>query len=213
MVKSQTSSMLLKSNLESLIPEQDQISEERKAQLIELADIITEQIADEETAKVNFICTHNSRRSQLSELWFRTAAEYYELTKVQSFSGGTESTAFNNRMVDALQRFGFVIKQIEQADNPIYQCLSLKGDQNEQKMFSKKYRDASNPQQDFIAVMVCGDADKNCPVVLGATTRYSLPYIDPKRSDNTPKERVTYDAKVREIGREILFMVSYIKEL
>jgi arsenate reductase len=36
--------------------------------------------------------------------------------------------------------------------------------------------------------MTCSEADKNCPIVLGALDRISLPYNDPKEADGTPEE-------------------------
>ncbi len=198
---------LLKSNLEALLLEEDAIADDRKAQLSELGKIIATNRGEDELVHVVFICTHNSRRSQLSELWLDIAANHFQIPGIRAYSGGTEATAFNQRMVAAVKRFGFPLVEIKDGDNPIYQSkISM-----EKEMFSKKYDDPANPKRDFIAVMVCSDADRNCPVVPGAQVRYSLPYVDPKKSDDTPAESETYDAKVKEIGREILFMMREVK--
>ncbi len=191
----------------------NQIPEERKTLLKELGDEVHLAMTNSDTVKITFICTHNSRRSQLSELWMRVAAHHYNLQGINTYSGGTESTAFNHRMVAALNRFGFEITQLDLSSNPKY-SIGMPGDvQWNQVMYSKKYSDPYNPIINFIAVMVCGHADRNCPFVPGASARIALPYLDPKEYDDTAEEAKAYDDKVMEIGREILFLAKYIKEL
>ena len=48
-------------------------------------------------------------------------------------------------------------------------------------------------------------ADQDCPFIPGAAFRLSLSYEDPKLSDGTPQEAQVYDAKVVEIGTELLY--------
>ena len=38
-------------------------------------------------SKLNFICTHNSRRSQLCQIWSETIFNYYGFDRIHSFSG------------------------------------------------------------------------------------------------------------------------------
>jgi len=56
------------------------ISDERKALLITIAektnDVLLHTNLD---IHLNFICTHNSRRSQLTQVWAYYAATYFEL--------------------------------------------------------------------------------------------------------------------------------------
>ena len=160
-------------------------------------------------ADVICICTHNSRRSQLAEIWLKVISVHYDLPNLYSYSGGTEATSFNFRMLNALVTFGFDLLKYEDGDNPKYIGLAdYLG--YEQSMFSKKYNHEYNPQSDYTAVMVCDHADENCPVVIGAKNRFSLPYIDPKASDNTPKQNSTYKATVLEIGREMFYLGSKV---
>ena len=197
--------------INSLKTEFDQISEDRKSELRTLGGMITSQIKEHGTAKVTFVCTHNSRRSTLSEIWLRLAAAHYEMRTITSFSGGTESTAFNHRMVAAVKAAGIGLTTVkEDKVNPTYK-LNLDTSAGDQGlMFSKKYDHEYNPSENFIAVMVCDHADHNCPIVSGASYRMPLTYLDPKASDDTPQEAQAYGDKVREIGREILYMVDYI---
>jgi len=192
-----------------LIRQFGDIPNERAEKLNQIAQTLLDKRRDGRALDLIFICTHNSRRSQLAELWMRVATQYYGHTNIACFSGGTESTAFNHRMVAALSRAGFELNKISEGDNPRYQAkLDTYG--TSQEMFSKKYSDDFNPQEGFIAFMVCGHADANCPVVTGADERISLPYIDPKAHDDCDKETKAYDAKVLEIGREMLYLASKI---
>lgn len=195
------------SKIETVINQEALILPARKAELEALARTIQRQLQEMDFSKVIYVCTHNSRRSQLAQVWLAVAANYYKLQKIESFSGGTETTAFNHRMVAALRRYGFDLQALEDTDNPRY-LLPDFGKEN--LLFSKKYDDSYNPQQDFIAVMVCGQADEDCPFVPGAYARVALPYEDPKVSDDTPEEANSYDAKVEEIGREVCYMVRQL---
>ena len=186
------------------------IPAERKQQLNELRDYVASKVASGETPKLIVICTHNSRRSHLGQLWLAVGADYYGLLAMETFSGGTEATAFNIRAVNALQQIGFQIAtQDETATNPIYEIVWKEG-MEPYHAFSKKYDDAPNPQAEFAAIMVCTSADEGCPIVAGSDFRLSLPYEDPKNFDDTELEAAKYDERARQIGREILFAFSQI---
>ena len=206
----QSISPFLKDQIVALEKEQVLITESRKTELQELARIISDHQESTGHTEVTFVCTHNSRRSQLSELWLRAGASYYKIKGIRTYSGGTAATAFNPRMVDAVVRFGFYLHKSGDSVNPRYIAKLGPSDKNE--MFSKKYDDPFNPNSDFVAVMVCSQADKDCPFVPGAFARVALPYEDPKAYDNTPEEKQAYDDKVREIGREILYLARMIKQ-
>ena len=60
--------------------------------------------------------------------------------------------------------------------------------------------------------MVCSDADGNCPLVRGCTSRVSLPYEDPKSSDNTDSETAVYDMKCLEIGSEQFALLRLVNQ-
>lgn len=187
----------------------DQIPDERKKDLTKLALWIRTQIASNETPKLVFICTHNSRRSHISQLWSQTAASIYGVPGVETYSGGTEATAFNPRAVASMQRVGFAIEKKTDGDNPVY-VARYSPDGPEMEAFSKVYSDAPNPKSGFAAVMTCGQADKSCPSVAGAAFRVAIPYEDPKAFDGTPKESAAYDERVAQISRELLFLFSKV---
>jgi len=162
---------------------------ERHQILNNVAAAITESIAQFGEARLNFICTHNSRRSQFSQVWGHFLAQEHDLP-ITSYSGGVEVTACNERTVASLNRMGMVIDS-EGIDNPKY-SVSWKGFKSA-SLFSKVFDDVANPQQNSIALMTCDHADENCPFIPAAWKRLPLRYEDPKRYDDTERESDAYD--------------------
>lgn len=191
---------------ERVVPAMAAIPTERKESLDLIAAFVKERETAGTTADLTFICTHNSRRSHLSQLWAATAAWHFALDHVRTFSGGTEATAFNPRAVAAVERVGFHVVKPE-GKNPVYE-VSFTSDRNAESCWSKKYDDAANPQKDFCAVMTCSEADKNCPIVFGALDRISLPYNDPKEADGTPEEAARYDERCLQIAAELWYVMQ-----
>lgn len=154
-----------------------------------------------------FICTHNSRRSQFAQVWARVAALHYGVSGLYTFSGGTEVTAVARPVVACLRAQGFEIT-VEQANstNPEY-TVELT-DRERVQLYSKRFDDPSQPDNGFVAVMTCSDADEGCPVVPGATHRWSLPFDDPKSSDGTAHEAERYRAASDTIARELFYLFS-----
>ena len=186
----------------------DQVDKGRKALLHDIGDYIFDELGKDGGVNLLVICTHNSRRSHIGQVWLHTAAMYYGIDGIQAFSGGTEATAFNKNAVEALERAGFVVSNAK-GENPKYEVTA--GGQT-WIHYSKKYSDKQNPSSDFSAIMVCSDADKSCPIVKGAEARFSLPFDDPRYSDGTPSQKSAYDKTVEEIGREMFYLMNYVKE-
>ena len=200
----------LQSYVQKVTSEFDQIPEERKRALTKLALYVSTKQKSGEPANLTFICTHNSRRSHMSQLWTQAAAHYYGVEWVKTFSGGTEATAFNPRAVKAMKKAGFEISTAKAGANPVY-AVAFAKDVPSIEAFSKKYDDAANPQKDFAAIMTCSDADKNCPFIPGASLRIPIPYDDPKDFDGTAQEEAKYDERCHQIAREMFFMISKVK--
>lgn len=189
----------------------DQIPSSRKEKLREVAEYIESKIGNLKTAKLNFICTHNSRRSHLAQIWTAVATNHYGVQNVETYSGGTEATAFNPRAVAALERAGFEI-ETPGGNNPKYQAQF--DDKSETMIcFSKTFDDPANPDKEFAAIMTCSDADENCPFVPGAEFRKPITYHDPKESDGTDRETVIYDERCLQIASEMFYMISLIKAI
>ncbi len=182
------------------------ISNERKVMLDSIATNIASQLEAGKPAKLTFICTSNSRRSHMSQIWAQTAAYYYSLNNVHAFSGGTQATACNCRTVAAMRRVGFAIEDATTGDNPVY-LVRYAGDRPPIRAYSKLYNADANPKRDFIALMTCSVADKKCPVVEGAISRYAIHYADPKVCDDLPTETAAYNERCREIAREMFYIM------
>jgi arsenate reductase len=200
----------LSTKVEQLTKEFDQIPQERKAKLEELTQFVQSKVKAGKPVYLNFICTHNSRRSHVSQLWAQVASHYYDIKNVLCYSGGTEATAFNPRAVQAMQDAGFNITKIKEGDNPIYEVRFSEG-AAPVVAFSKKYDDPFNHNQDFAAIMTCSHAYENCPLVPGASGRIALTYDDPKEFDGTSHETAKYAERVHQIGRELFYAFSQVK--
>lgn len=185
------------------------IGEDRKELLEKLAVYLKEKVSSGEEANLNFICTHNSRRSQLSQVWAYTAAFYYGTTKVRAFSGGTEATAFHPNAIRAIEGVGFRIAKKEKGSNPVYFVL-CSPEADPLPCYSKLYNDPINCLAPFAAVMTCSNAETNCPYIPEAEARFSVKYEDPKKADGTLLEEETYAERSRQIATEMFYLFSLI---
>jgi arsenate reductase len=186
------------------------LSDERTNLLLKISEGIIEEYKKEGVVNLNFICTHNSRRSQLGQVWGFFAANYFDLN-IHSFSGGTEVTAFFKNTVKTLQKVGFIFNlENFSHQNPKY-IISFEGTSKSILGFSKRYDDAEN-KNPFIAITTCNNADTNCPFIPEATYRFHLPFVDPKSSDNTDLQEETYLKTNQQIAAEIYFIFSEVKK-
>jgi protein-tyrosine phosphatase/arsenate reductase len=145
----------------------------------------------------------------MAQIWARTAIHYYGVANVQTFSGGTEATAFHANAVAAMKRAGFVIEDVSTGPNPTY-SVRFREEVPPLRAFSKVFDAPPNPTLDFGAVMTCSQADAACPSVPGASFRIVIPYDDPKAFDGTGREAQKYDERCRQISREMLFVFSLL---
>lgn len=190
---------------------QSEISEDRRNVLKPLIDYILERQLANETCRLNFICTHNARRSHMAQLWAAAAANYSEVDGMEYYSGGVEVTRFHPNSISAMRRAGFdLISDEEDSDNPIFLYQVDRGNMIE--LFSKRFDDDANPTSDFAAVMVCSDADTNCPYVPGAEKRISVTFDDPKVGDGTDRESEIYDERCKQIASEMLFVMQAVSK-
>ena len=189
----------------------ENITAERKEVLQQLVDFIQTKVANQQEIRLNMICTHNSRRSHLTQIWAQTASAYFNIKNVFCYSGGTEATAMFPMVAKTLQGQGFKIKTISDGSNPVY---SVKYSQDEHPIicFSKKYDDDFNPEAHFAAIMTCSHADDGCPFIAGAEKRIPITYEDPKAFDNTPQQAEKYEERSLQIAAEMFYVFSQIKQ-
>jgi arsenate reductase (thioredoxin) len=189
----------------------ENISEERKEILDPLTEYIQKCIATGTPIHLNFICTHNSRRSHLSQIWAQTIAAYYKIGSVYSYSGGTEATAMFPVVKETLSDTGFHIAVLAGGNNPIY---SIKFSDSDAPIigFSKTFDNRFNPQTDFAAILTCSSADECCPFIAGASKRIPITFEDPKVFDNTPLQKEKYLERSMQIATELKYVFSKIKK-
>lgn len=185
------------------------ISEERKEVLQPLVDFIQSKVDSNKEIRLNFICTHNSRRSHLTQIWAQTMALHFNIQKVFCYSGGTEATAMFPKVAETLENQGFQIQKLSVTENPVY---SVTYDENAHPIicFSKKYDDSFNPETNFAAIMTCSSADQGCPFIAGAEKRIPITYEDPKAFDGTNLMDEKYTERSLEIASEMHYVFSQI---
>jgi|SRR5690606_17980113 len=185
------------------------IGKERKSILRPLIDFVQQKVNDQEQININFICTHNSRRSHLAQVWAQTAAAHFNIPNVYCYSGGTEETALFPKVAETLTNQGFVIIKIAGGNNPVY---AIKYSDNAFPVicFSKKYDSPFNPVSAFAAIMTCSQADGGCPFIAGAGKRIPIIFEDPKISDNTQGQAQVYAVRSQQIATEMFYVFSRV---
>lgn len=190
--------------------ELNDISTVRKDVLQPLIEYIQSKKDEGQSIRLNFICTHNSRRSHLSQIWAQTMAYHFGIRSVFCYSGGTEATAMFPKVAETLRSQGFQIQKLSEGENPVY---AVKFAQNENPVigFSKIYHNEFNPKNQFGAIMTCDNADEGCPFVLGAEARFPIKYNDPKAFDGTAVMDIKYAERSLEIAQEMSYVFSQIR--
>ena len=188
------------------------INEERKKELLNIADkIAINYVFNDSHININFICTHNSRRSQLGQVWCFFAAKYFNLN-INALSGGTEVTAFHRNTVQTLKEVGFTFTVEDFShSNPTYKITCSDVDDS-LLAFSKTYDNSVNTTP-YIVLTTCNHADEKCPFIPEATHRFHLPYKDPKHSDGSRDQEITYLKTNSEIASEMYFLFNEVKTL
>ena len=187
------------------------ISSERRITLLPLIEFVQAKAANDEEIRLNFICTHNSRRSHLSQVWAQAISFHLGLRNVFSYSGGTEATALFPMAAKTLEKSGFKVIAFAKGTNPAY---SIKYADNEHPVigFSKTYDHDFNPRSGFAAIMTCSQADGNCPFIEGAEKRIPITFEDPKLFDYTPQQEEKYMERSLQIASELFYVFSQIEK-
>ncbi|WGD34828.1 protein-tyrosine-phosphatase [Olleya sp. YS] len=185
------------------------ISEQRKKTLGPLIDFISSKKSQNKPINLNFICTHNSRRSHLSQVWAQVIAHYFSVKNVTTYSGGTEATAMFPKVGETLTKTGFKITALSEGKNPVY---SIKYSDNLHPIiaFSKTFDNDFNPKSEFAAILTCSSADQGCPFIAGAEQRIPITYEDPKAFDNTELQDEKYLERSTQIATEMKYVFQQV---
>jgi len=192
----------------------EDVSLERRQVLSQLSTYTETKLSENDTQEIhlNFICTHNSRRSHLAQIWAQTLAAYNKLDRIKAYSGGTEATEVYGQVIATLQKIGFEIIKTGSGANPEYR-ISFSKERPPIQAFSKRWDDKANPSSGFAAVMTCSHADKNCPFITGADARISITYDDPNEFDDSPIKAEMYEERSRQIATEMKYVFAMVKTI
>lgn len=157
---------------------------------------------------VNFICTHNARRSVLSQSLATVIAYRSGLKNLVFWSGGAEETYVHPNSIATLQRIGFRLLSTREGNNPVYE-LAFADDAAPLRIFSKKFDDESSPAP-YHAVLVCSKGDAACPFIPGVASRTLIPFVDPGAFDGTPEVEKAYNTSAAQIGGELRYFFEKI---
>ena len=185
-----------------------EVSNKRAFILNEIINYVYKKISEKKIPKLNFICTHNSRRSQFCQFWATFFSNYYDI-KCEVYSGGTVETEVYKSVLNNISGYGFNIS-FKERNNPIY-SIEFKY-QNLGNYFSKLYNGFENPKSEFAAIMTCSDAENDCPLVEGSEIKFSLQYEDPKKYDTTKIEKTEYKKTSEKIASEMNYLFYKIKK-
>ena len=178
------------------------VSNKRAIVLNEIVNYINKKRSENKISKLNFICTHNSRRSQFCQFWATFFSNYYNI-RCEAYSGGTVETEVYKSVVNNIRDYGFNIS-FKECNNPIY-SIKYKN-LNLGNYYSKFYYDLENPKNEFAAIMTCSDAENNCPFLEGSEIKFSLPYEDPKKYDKLKSEKNNYKKTSEKIASEMNYL-------
>jgi arsenate reductase (thioredoxin) len=122
-------------------------------------------------ARVLFLCTHNSARSQMAEGLLRAIAD----DRFEVGSAGTERTAVNPLAIRAMAERG----------------IDIRGHT------SKVYTDLAEGAWDYL-ITVCDEANERCPWVPSGATGLHWSFPDPAGAAGTEEERLAVFRRVRD---------------
>jgi arsenate reductase len=217
----------IRAHADALSTSFDMIGETHRLAGGKLADWIAQNYEPGKPLDLIAVCSANSRRSFFGATMGNIAAAYYGMPEIRFHCGGAAApSALNIRTVKALKEIGIEVEPtgIEaargepQTANPVYRIRWGSGSETggsamEAMEFSKRYDDPTNPQNGFAALMVCGEADADCPQVKGAVLRVSMPYLDPKIYDDGSYEAAKYAERRDDMGRLMLAVMMQARQL
>jgi arsenate reductase len=125
----------------------------------------------EERARVLFLCTHNSARSQMAEGMLRHLAG----ARFEPHSAGTEATHVRPLAILAMDEIGIDIS-------------------GQESKTLERYLDETF---DYV-ITVCDDANEACPFFPGAANRLHWSFEDPSRARGSEEEQLAVFRSVRD---------------
>ena len=186
------------------------ITTERAQQLTTIANCIIKELSTTKNVHLNFICIHNSRRSQLSQVWSDFAIQFFNLKNIVIYSGGTIVTSLHRNTCKTLKEVGFHFNLLEYShQNPVY-SITYKNCVHPIIGYSKLYNCKTN-NIPFIAITNCLSLEKNCTSIYDASQVFHLPYTNPKSFDGMSNQQQKYLEINLQIAGEIYFIFEKVQ--
>ena len=126
----------------------------------------------ENKAKVLFLCTGNSARSQMAEAFLRKFAG----DKFEVYSAGLEPQGINPYTIRVMEEIGY----------------------NMSSYRSKSLMEYMGKNHFGYLITVCGSADKNCPIFPGMGMRMHWGFEDPAAFQGSDDEKLEKFRQVRD---------------
>lgn len=182
----------------------------RLEKLDALKKYVREKMQKDEDVHLIFVCVQNSRRSHLSQVLAADVIDAHELLhKIKTYSGGVEVTRIHPNTLECLKKLGYKIVQKTSDNNPVFE-LWINENHSPILLYSKNFEYITSQLPSFAAVMVCSEAETNCPYVPGAEKKFLLPYNDPKIFDDTDNAVEEYLKVAKQIREEMECVFSNI---
>ncbi len=196
---------------QSLPDEFVNVPDSTQRKLREAGTYIVDRLNSGRETSISFVCEHNSRKSHLGHIWTQMATVYYGIDNVKCFSGGTNPTYVNQRIIKALENTGFQVSEKGMAGNGPKYHLDFGKPSHGFEIFSKRYDHPMNPDTNYLAISLCLNPEECCPIAYGADRQLTIPYEDLQPYDNTPLEEAKYDEQCRQVARDMFYMMDFVK--
>ena len=139
----------LAQTVESMADDTVDIAQVRQSELNEVALWVADMLVDSGHVDLTFICTHNSRRSHLAQVWAQVGAKFQGCRAYAHSAEARKRPHATHARLRRCVRAGFQVAvqdTVRGTSNPTY-GVSMGKDVAGMACFSKTYTDEANPQQ------------------------------------------------------------------
>jgi hypothetical protein len=187
------------------------IPEERRFRLNEMVYFLEGQYQNNAPWQITFISTNESTVGQMAKAWSKAAAYYFGFKNFEPYSGGIKPGEISVRTIVALEKAGFIVYKSHINEVDVYR---IKYSFNLEPViaFPKKINHTKNPGNNFMAVILDGNADLNINNVRGTYDRLFLEYEDPKGYEGSDLENQKFNESCRQVAVEMFYVFSQLKK-
>lgn len=167
-------------------------------------------VLEKKAKAMSFICTHNARRSVISQSLAAALAYRYGIQDMLFYSGGAEATFIHPNSLALLEKIGFELEEAEGGDNPV-NLARYASDAGALHLFSKTFDDASSSEP-YVAILVCSKGDAACPFIPDAKARILIPFEDPGAFDGTEEAPEAYLTTAKLVLNELHYFFQLLRK-